>query len=175
VEIKTLSLQFLRSRISIIPQDPVLFSGTIRENVDPVGMYKDEDIWRVLEEAGLKKVILSLDYGVVGGGSNFSVGEKQLICLARAIIQKNQIVVLDEATANIDPQTEELIYQTIREKFASCTVFTIAHKLKSVLDNDKILVLDKGEVIEFDEPSNLLADESTTFHKMAEEMGLLSR
>jgi ATP-binding cassette subfamily C (CFTR/MRP) protein 4 len=173
VEIKTLSLQFLRSRISIIPQDPVLFSGTIRENVDPVGMYKDEDIWRVLE-AGLKKVILSLDYGVVGGGSNFSVGEKQLICLARAIIQKNQIVVLDEATANIDPQTEELIYQTIREKFASCTVLTIAHKLKSVLDNDKILVLDKGEVIEFDEPSNLLADESTMFHKMAEEMGLLS-
>ncbi|KAH0820895.1 hypothetical protein GEV33_001896 [Tenebrio molitor] len=136
-----------------------------------VGMYKDEDIWRVLEEYGLKKVILSLDYGVVGGGSNFSVGEKQLICLARAIIQKNQIVVLDEATANIDPQTEEVIYQTIREKFASCTVFTIAHKLKSVLDNDKILVLDKGEVIEYDEPSNLLADESTTFHKMAEEMG----
>ncbi|KAK9869788.1 hypothetical protein WA026_003520 [Henosepilachna vigintioctopunctata] len=154
-------LSVVRSNISIIPQEPMLFSGTMRKNLDPFGDYdKDEIIWDALEQVELKATVQKLSSGldtpVTSSGSNFSVGEKQLICLARALIRRNKILVLDEATANVDPYTDSLIQKTIRNKFSKCTILTIAHRLNTVMDSDKILVMKNGEVSEFDDPYSLL-------------------
>ncbi|EFA04142.2 ATP-binding cassette sub-family C member 4 [Tribolium castaneum] len=173
VDTKTVSLDCLRANISIIPQDPVLFTGTIRENIDPTHRYKDDEIWKAIETAHLKKLIPSLDFEIVEGGSNFSIGQRQLICLARAVIQKNKIIVMDEATANMDPETDALIHKTMEESFKECTVFTIAHKLQSILRSDKVMVMDKGEIVEFDEPTNLLENKDGIFYKMVAKAGLL--
>jgi ATP-binding cassette subfamily C (CFTR/MRP) protein 4 len=173
VDIKSLSLEYLRKHISIIPQDPVLFTGTIRDNIDPEGLYTDDEIWRAVETAHLKKLVPSLDYEITENGSNFSVGQRQLICMARAVIRNNKIIVLDEATANMDPETDSLIYDTIHENFASCTVFTIAHKLHTILNSDKVIVMDKGQIIEYDDPVNLLQNKDGSFYKMVKKSGLL--
>ncbi|KAK5646883.1 hypothetical protein RI129_005347 [Pyrocoelia pectoralis] len=175
VDIKGLELEHLRSKISIIPQEPVLFSGTVRRNLDPFGAYTDELLWKSLENVELIGVIKELDLGldshVSEGGSNFSVGQRQLICLARAILRNNKILVLDEATANVDPHTDALIQKTIREKFAQCTVLTIAHRLNTVIDSDKILVLNDGCMIEFGNPYSLLQNTSGVFYGMVLQTG----
>lgn len=170
-----ISLEQLRSQISIIPQDPVLFSGSMRKNLDPFDEYSDEKLWKALEEVKLKEISGLQQQGlqslVASGGSNFSVGQRQLICLARAILRNNKVLVLDEATANVDPETDALIQETIREKFRNCTVMTIAHRLHTVMDSDKILVMNFGKVEEFDTPLNLLEVEGGIFAEMVKATG----
>lgn len=164
-----ISLETLRSKISIIPQDPVLFSGTLRRNLDPFEDFPDSDLWSALEQVELKDVAngpLGLQMAVAAGGSNFSVGQRQLICLARAILRSNRILVLDEATANVDPTTDRLIQETIRIKFAECTVLTIAHRLHTVMDSDRVLVMDAGESVEFGTPHDLLQMPVGVFKEM---------
>ncbi|XP_045472555.1 ATP-binding cassette sub-family C member 4-like [Harmonia axyridis] len=171
IDTKTLGLKDLRKKISIIPQEPVLFSSSMRYNLDPFNEFSDDQLWDVLEEVELKDKIQSLDFMVTEGGSNFSVGQRQLICLARAILRNNKILILDEATANVDPKTDELIQMTIRKKFKRCTVLTIAHRLNTIMDSDKVLVLDSGCKVEFDHPHVLLQDPEGYFTRMLNETG----
>lgn len=160
IDTQTIGLNDLRRSVSIIPQDPILFSGTVRRNLDPFDEYSDNAIWSALEAVQLKRVVLDLEGGLEGtvaeGGQNFSVGQRQLICLARAILRRNRILVLDEATANVDPETDLFVQKTIRDLFKECTVMTIAHRLNTIMDSDRVLVLDSGQVREFDEPHILL-------------------
>ncbi|KAF9542259.1 hypothetical protein EC957_002211 [Mortierella hygrophila] len=176
VDISTLGLHTLRSHLSIIPQDPTLFAGTIRENLDPFHQSADAELWTALERAHLKSLISSfsegLSYEVVSNGENFSVGQRSLICLARALLRKTKILVLDEATAAVDVETDELIQRTIREEFKDRTVLTIAHRIKTVMDSDKILVLERGEVEEYESPEVLLKRrEGSLFFRLAEQAG----
>lgn len=174
--IAAMGLQELRSRLTIIPQDPVLFSGTLRMNVDPFDVYSDEDIWKALEHAHLKAFVkgtsAGLAYEVAEGGDNLSIGQRQLVCLARALLRKTKVLVLDEATAAIDLETDDLIQTTIRQQFSDCTVLTIAHRLNTILDSDRVLVLDKGLVAELDTPQNLLSNKQSIFYGMAKDAGL---
>uniref|UniRef100_A0A8B9PGZ5 ATP binding cassette subfamily C member 4 n=1 Tax=Apteryx owenii TaxID=8824 RepID=A0A8B9PGZ5_APTOW len=170
-----LGLHDLRKKISIIPQEPVLFTGTMRKNLDPFNEYTDEELWNVLEEVQLKEVVEDLpnkmETQLAESGSNFSVGQRQLVCLARAVLKKNRILIIDEATANVDPRTDEFIQKTIREKFAQCTVLTIAHRLNTIIDSDKIMVLDAGRLKEYGEPYILLQEKDGLFYKMVQQVG----
>ncbi|XP_060850029.1 probable multidrug resistance-associated protein lethal(2)03659 isoform X2 [Rhopalosiphum padi] len=175
IEIHDLGLHDLRSKLSIIPQEPILFSGTMRTNLDPFNEYPDHILWNALDEVELRYIVEDLPNGLYSkmseGGSNFSVGQRQLVCLARAIVRNNKILVLDEATANVDPQTDLFIQNTIRNKFRMCTVLTIAHRLNTVMDSDKVLVMDAGTMVEFDHPYNLLKDKNGFLYKMVKQTG----
>lgn len=175
-DIAKVGLHDLRSRVTIIPQDPVLFSGTLRFNVDPAGTVSDEEVWRALELAHLAPLVKSQPLGltmtVEEGGSNLSVGQRQLVGLARALLRKSPLLVLDEATAAVDLDTDQLIQATIRAEFAECTVLTIAHRLNTIMDSDKVMVMDQGRIAEFDSPSVLLAQKDSIFHSMAKDAGL---
>ncbi|XP_041973788.1 ATP-binding cassette sub-family C member 4-like [Aricia agestis] len=171
IDTKGIGKKELRSKISIIPQEPVLFNATLRYNLDPFDQYNDLDIWRALEQVELKDAIPALDFNVSEGGANFSVGQRQLVCLARAILRSNKILIMDEATANVDPQTDGLIQKTIRDQFANCTVLTIAHRLNTIMDSDRILVMDKGSVAEFDHPFILLSNPNSLLNFMVKETG----
>ncbi|XP_063223953.1 ATP-binding cassette sub-family C member 4-like isoform X2 [Bacillus rossius redtenbacheri] len=171
VDTQAVGLHDLRQRISIIPQEPVLFSASVRENLDPFGEFDDHLLWSALEEVELKESVGSLDFHVNEGGSNFSVGQRQLVCLARAILRNNRILVMDEATANVDPQTDSLIQKTIRLKFKDCTVLTIAHRLNTIMDSDRVLVMDAGRMVEYDHPHLLLQNKNGHFYKMVQETG----
>jgi ABC-type multidrug transport system fused ATPase/permease subunit len=177
VDVGKLGLYDLRSRLTIIPQDPVLFTGTLRLNLDPFESHDDSEIWSVLELAHLKTFVSSLEQGlthpVSEGGENLSVGQKQLICLARALLRKCKIIVLDEATAAVDIETDDLIQNTIRNQFSGCTIITIAHRLNTIIDYDRIIVMDKGEIVEFDSPKVLLENTESVFYSMAKESGLV--
>uniref|UniRef100_A0A8C7JQL5 Cystic fibrosis transmembrane conductance regulator n=1 Tax=Oncorhynchus kisutch TaxID=8019 RepID=A0A8C7JQL5_ONCKI len=170
-----IGLHDLRQKMSIIPQDPVLFTGTMRKNLDPFSQHTDEDLWNALQEVQLKSVVEELpnkmETVLAESGSNFSVGQRQLVCLARAILRKNRILIIDEATANVDPRTDELIQKTIRDKFRECTVLTIAHRLNTIIDSDRILVLDAGQIHEYDEPYTLLQNHDGIFFKMVQQTG----
>ncbi|XP_068382967.1 ATP-binding cassette sub-family C member 4 isoform X4 [Eschrichtius robustus] len=170
-----IGLHDLRKKMSIIPQEPVLFTGTMRKNLDPFNEHTDEELWNALEEVQLKEAIEDLpgkmDTELAESGSNFSVGQRQLVCLARAILRKNRILIIDEATANVDPRTDELIQKKIREKFAQCTVLTIAHRLNTIIDSDRIMVLDSGRLKEYDEPHVLLQNRDGLFYKMVQQLG----
>uniref|UniRef100_H2LF23 Cystic fibrosis transmembrane conductance regulator n=1 Tax=Oryzias latipes TaxID=8090 RepID=H2LF23_ORYLA len=170
-----IGLHDLRQKMSIIPQDPVLFTGTMRKNLDPFHQHSDEALWNALDEVQLKSAVeelpQKLETQLAESGSNFSVGQRQLVCLARAILRKNRILIIDEATANVDPRTDELIQKTIREKFRECTVLTIAHRLNTIIDSDRILVLDAGRIRAFAEPLVLLQDPDGIFFKMVQQTG----
>jgi ABC-type multidrug transport system fused ATPase/permease subunit len=210
----------LRKKITIIPQDPVLFAGTVRSNLDPFDFHTDEKIWNILDKVGLKKRVeeglkeknplgdKKGKPGAPGGGpaaasaaganaspakssedtpaekekptllarvtekgANFSVGERQLMCLARALLKKSQILLLDEATASVDYEADAMIQRCIRTEFSECTVLTIAHRLATVIDADRVLVLDDGRVAEFDEPYHLLQNQDSIFRSMAVPLG----
>ncbi|XP_034950064.1 probable multidrug resistance-associated protein lethal(2)03659 [Chelonus insularis] len=164
-----IGLHDFRAKISIIPQEPFLFSGTLRRNLDPFQQYHDSVLWSALEDVELKE--MGLEGHVNEGGTNLSVGQRQLVCLARAIVRNNKILVLDEATANVDPRTDEFIQKAIRRKFADCTVLTIAHRLNTVMDSDRILVMDAGSAVEFDHPHVLLQIENGYLTNMVKETG----
>ncbi len=177
VQISKLGLYDLRSRLTIIPQDPVLFTGTLRLNLDPFEKHSDQEIWQSLELAHLKAFVSSLEAGlshqVSEGGDNLSVGQKQLICLARALLRKSKIIVLDEATAAVDIETDQLIQTTIRKEFKDCTIITIAHRLNTILDYDRVLVMDRGQVAEFDSPQALLKKSKSLFYEMIKHSNLI--
>ncbi|XP_040062965.3 multidrug resistance-associated protein 5-like isoform X2 [Ixodes scapularis] len=170
-DIARVHLKKLRSGITVIPQDPQLVRGTLRENLDPTGSHTDDEIWTALEQAHLKDVVakdpkrLLLDTG--DGGSSFSVGERQLVCLVRALLRKPRLLVLDEATSQMDGDTDQLIQATLREAFAQCTQITIAHRIHTVLDHDKILVMSDGCVLEYGTVADLLSNPSSVFRNMA--------
>ena len=160
VDVGTLNLQTARRSMAVIAQDPVLFGGSLRRNLDPFSEHTDLELWAALEDVRLKAMVEKLPgqlhYQVKEAGSNFSVGERQLVCLARALVQKCKIIVMDEATANVDFKTDNLIQQVIRHKFKDSTVLTIAHRLNTIMDYDKVLILDGGRVVEFDKPEILI-------------------
>ncbi|XP_050294676.1 ATP-binding cassette subfamily C member 4-like [Anthonomus grandis grandis] len=164
-------LKALRSSISIIPQVPTLFSASLRYNLDPFEKCSDEELWKALERVELKQSGVSLNATVSEGGANFSAGQRQLICLARAIVRNNKILVMDEATANVDQHTDSLIQSTIRDAFKDRTVITIAHRLNTIIDSDRVMVMDHGEAVEFDSPHLLLQNADGYFTKMVEQTG----
>ncbi|BFZ00219.1 hypothetical protein BsWGS_03257 [Bradybaena similaris] len=170
VDISTLSLNDLRSRLSIIPQDPVLFAGNLRYNLDPFQQFSDADIWQALEKCHIASMVKSLEHQldttVVESGNNFSVGERQLVCMARALLRNSRILVLDEATAAIDSETDALIQQTLKEAFTECTMLIIAHRINTVIGCNKILVMEEGMIKEFDTPANLLSNPISKFKSM---------
>ncbi|KAH1098146.1 hypothetical protein J1N35_015067 [Gossypium stocksii] len=173
VDISTIGLQDLRSRLGIIPQDPTLFQGTIRTNLDPLQQHTDQEIWEVLNKCHLVDIVRRdqrlLDAPVAEDGENWSVGQRQLVCLARVLLKKRRILVLDEATASIDTATDNVIQETIRKETCRCTVITVAHRIPTVIDNDLVLVLDKGMIVEYDKPKILLEDKSSWFSKLVAE------
>ncbi|KAJ8979912.1 hypothetical protein NQ317_005348 [Molorchus minor] len=171
VDTQKLGLNFLRKHISIIPQEPVLFSATLRYNLDPFNEFDDSKLWNALDEVELKDAVTSLDFMVSEGGSNFSLGQRQLVCLARAILRNNKILVLDEATANVDPRTDSFIQATIRRKFKDCTVLTIAHRLNTVMDSDKVMVMSAGSMLEFDHPYVLLQNSDGHLYQLVQQTG----
>ena len=192
----TLGLTQLRKNIGIIPQTPVMFSGTLRKNIDPFEQYTDQQLWEVLEKVSLKETVENLtedvtattaavvgggdierheqlEFIVTEGGTNFSVGQRQLLCMARALLLDPKILLLDEATAQIDQVTDALLQKMIRQNFKDKTVLTIAHRLETIMDSDRILVLDDGAVAEFDSPNVLMKNASATglFHSLVHAEG----
>ncbi|KAH3686130.1 hypothetical protein WICPIJ_002894 [Wickerhamomyces pijperi] len=167
-------LQDLRHSLSIIPQDSQVFEGTLRENIDPTNQFTDEQIWKALELSHLKDHVSSMEDDTNKGlnvklsesGSNLSVGQRQLMCLARALLIPSNILVLDEATAAVDVETDKVLQETIRTEFKDRTILTIAHRLNTIMDSDRIIVLDKGEVKEFDSPENLLKNPEGIFYSL---------
>ncbi|XP_046342169.2 multidrug resistance-associated protein 1-like [Haliotis rufescens] len=177
INIADVQLSEVRSRLTIIPQDPMLFSETLRVNLDPIEAYDDQEIWTALRHAHLHTLVKSLPgqllYKCQEGGKNFSIGQRQLLCLARTLLRKSKILVLDEATAAVDMETDDLIQQTIRSEFKDCTVLTIAHRLNTVMDYDRILVLNKGIVEAYDTPERLLQDTKGIFYALARHAGIV--
>jgi ABC-type multidrug transport system fused ATPase/permease subunit len=172
VDITAVGTSTLRLNMSIIPQDPVIFSNSVRYNLDPFGQCSDDELWEVLKQVALFDVISALQDGlyshVAEGGENFSQGQRQLLCIARALLRKSKLLVMDEATASIDNATDAMIQKMIRENFRDATVLTIAHRLNTILDSDRVLVLDNGRVAEFDAPDVLMEQEDSLFRIMVE-------
>ncbi|KAH8031653.1 hypothetical protein HPB51_019667 [Rhipicephalus microplus] len=176
VDIAQVPLKKLRRAITIIPQDPSLVRGTLRVNLDPTRVHSDEQLWQVLRQVHLSPLVkghpAGLDMETADGGANLSVGQRQLVCLARALLRGSKIVLLDEATSQMDGDTDHLIQTTLREAFAKSTLIAIAHRLHTVLDYDRILVMDKGKVKEYDTPASLLSNPESAFFKMAASAGV---
>jgi len=175
IDIAKIGLGDLRSKLSIIPQDPQLFVGDLRYNIDPFNKNSDDEIWTALEIAGLKEFVSSLEKKlqepVLEGGSNYSVGQRQLLCLARALLRQSKILVLDEATASVDFDTDLLIQKAIRTSFPNTTLLIIAHRLNTVMDMHRILALQDGEVQEFAAPKDLVQDKKSMLYGMIKATG----
>nr|GEY07248.1 ABC transporter C family member 3-like [Tanacetum cinerariifolium] len=178
IDISTIGLHDLRSRLSIIPQDPTMFEGTIRSNLDPLEEYTDDKIWEALNKCQLGDEVRSkerkLDSPVMENGENWSVGQRQLICLGRVLLKKTKVLVLDEATASVDTATDGMIQQTLQKHFTDSTVIMIAHRITSVLDSDMVLVLEQGLIDEYDSPTKLLEDKTSSFAKLVAEYSMRS-
>lgn len=192
LEAAKVDLHKLRSKITVIPQDPVIFDGTVKFNLDPEGIHSDEAIESMMLEAGLEELLkrtpekyhtddpeldIELEDFGTGKGIHFkldpdslSAGEKQLICIARAVLRENKIVILDEATANIDIVTEEKIQKLMNNHFKNATVFTIAHRINTIINSDNVLVMDKGKNIEFGDPQKLSKDSKSEFYQLIQEI-----
>ncbi|XP_021849538.2 ABC transporter C family member 8 isoform X2 [Spinacia oleracea] len=172
VNICRIGLKDLRTKLSVIPQEPTLFRGCIRSNMDPLGLYSDAQIWEALEKCQLRLTVSSLqnqlDSLVGDEGENWSMGQRQLFCLGRVLLRRNKILVLDEATASIDSETDAVLQKIIREEFCECTVITVAHRVPTVTDSDMVMVLSNGEVVEYDEPSKLMQCNSAFSNLVAE-------
>ncbi|KAL5727201.1 Multidrug resistance-associated protein 7 [Ranunculus cassubicifolius] len=173
VDISTIGLHDLRSRFGIIPQDPTLFNGTVRYNLDPLSQHSDTEIWEVLRKCQLLDVVQDkekgLDASVLEDGSNWSMGQRQLFCLGRAILRRSRILVLDEATASIDNATDKILQRTIRTEFADCTVITVAHRIPTVMDCTMVLAISDGMLVEYDEPIKLINREGSLFGQLVKE------
>ncbi|KAJ2824990.1 hypothetical protein IWW50_003067, partial [Coemansia erecta] len=197
IDISTIGLHDLRSRISIVPQDPVLFEGTIRENLDPENKYTDDTLWAAIQTAQIGDLLdvptgkytpdsqnisganssdqpgawvagTGLEKWVEADGRNFSVGQRQLVCLCRALLWQRKILILDEATANVDSKTDALMQEIISKEFKDCTILTIAHRINTIMDCDRVLVMDHGRVTEFDTPNKLLATKGSRFAQLVQ-------
>eukprot|EP00904_Undaria_pinnatifida_P009922 jgi/Undpi1/605/HiC_scaffold_10.g04069.m1 len=170
VDTKAIGLAALRSRLTIIPQEPVLFSGTLRANLDPFEVYEDDEVWDALEQASLSSTVRRFPNGllepVAEYGESLSAGQRQLVCLARALLRKTRVLLLDEATSSVDYETDNVIQSTLRSAFRDCTVLTIAHRLNTIMDSDRILVMDDGKVAELDSPAALLEDPESQFSRL---------
>uniref|UniRef100_A0ACD6A9R0 Uncharacterized protein n=1 Tax=Avena sativa TaxID=4498 RepID=A0ACD6A9R0_AVESA len=173
VDISKIGLHDLRSRLGIIPQDPTLFQGTIRYNLDPLGQFSDPQIWEVLDKCQLREAVQEkeqgLDSHVVEDGSNWSMGQRQLFCLGRALLRRCRILVLDEATASIDNATDAVLQKTIRTEFKYCTVITVAHRIPTVMDCDMVLAMSDGRAVEYDKPTKLMETEGSLFRELVKE------
>ncbi|KAK7276926.1 hypothetical protein RIF29_18075 [Crotalaria pallida] len=178
INISSIGLHDLRSRLSIIPQDPTMFEGTVRSNLDPLEEFSDEQIWEALDKCQLgdevRKKEGKLDSSVNENGENWSMGQRQLVCLGRVLLKKSKVLVLDEATASVDTATDNLIQQTLRQHFTSSTVITIAHRITSVLDSDMVLLLSQGLIEEYDSPTTLLENKSSSFAQLVAEYTIRS-
>ncbi|KAF9625861.1 hypothetical protein IFM89_027638 [Coptis chinensis] len=178
VDICKIGLHDLRSKLSIIPQDPTLFEGTVRGNLDPLEQYSDGEIWKALDKCQLGDVVRAkeekLNSAVVENGENWSMGQRQLFCLGRALLKKSSVLVLDEATASVDSATDGVIQKIISQEFNDRTVITIAHRVHTVIDSDFVLVLSEGRVVEYDTPARLLERENSFFSKLIREYSLRS-
>lgn len=178
MDICSIGLHDLRSKLSIIPQEPAMFEGTMRVNLDPLGEYSDLEIWQALDKCQLGDIIRAkegkLNSTVVENGENWSVGQRQLVCLGRALLKRSRILVLDEATASVDTATDGVIQRIIRSEFADCTVITVAHRIHSVIDSDLVLVLSEGRILEYDSPLKLLENKSSAFSKLIQEYSVRS-
>ena len=174
VDISTINLEKLRESITVIPQEPTLIEGTLRENIDPGKKFSDLEIQNAMIEVGLEDALRekTLNYRIVEDGINLSIGEKQLICIARALLRKSKVVLMDEATASIDYKTETLIQKSIEKVLKHSTVITIAHRIKTIINYDRILVLAYGELIEFDTPKNLLSNKKGLFSELYRESAI---
>lgn len=190
LDIKDLGTEDLRSNLTIIPQDPTLFSGSLRSNMDPFDQFTDDDIFTALRRVHLltnedavfaesntqsnkvnANIFKDLHTAVTEGGKNFSQGQRQLLCLARALLKSSRIVLMDEATASVDFETDKAIQNTISTEFADSTILCIAHRLHTVIEYDRILVLDQGEIVEFDSPLTLIDNPESVFYKMCRKSG----
>lgn len=177
IDITKIGLHDLRSNLAIIPQDSQIFEGTLRQNLDPFDEYSDDELWRVLELSHLKVHVETmegkLETKINEGGSNLSAGQRQLMCLGRALLHRSNVLVLDEATSSVDVQTDKWIQDTIRTECKNKTIITIAHRLNTIIDSDRIIVLEKGSIAEFDSPAKLLENEDSLFYSLCKQGGLI--
>lgn len=168
-------MQSLRRGLQIISHEPVLFTGSFRSNIDVETEFEDKDIWQVLEMVGLQPYVsaqnLKLDAPITENGENLSVGQRQLLCLARSILKRPIILVMDEATASVDAQADALIQKSIKMYFEKATVISIAHRLNTIVDFDRVVVLDKGKMVECDSPASLLSNPESLFYKLGKATG----
>ncbi|XP_062074489.1 ABC transporter C family member 10-like [Humulus lupulus] len=173
LDICSIGLYDLRSRFGIIPQDPTLFNGSVRFNLDPLSQHTDQEIWEVLEKCQLREAIQEKEQGldsvVLEEGTNWSMGQRQLFCLGRALLKRSRILVLDEATASMDNTTDAILHTTIRREFVDCTVITVAHRIPTVMDCTKVLAISDGLLVEFDEPTKLINNEGSLFGQLVKE------
>nr|CAI5828359.1 unnamed protein product [Callosobruchus analis] len=178
LDIKTLQLATVRQKITIIPQEPVVFKGSIRDHLDPFRSYNDHEIWSALEKSGLLRQMsgrnITSSLNITSHDINLTDGQKQLLSIARAILVKNKIIILDELTANMDEDTERLVSDLVMQNFESCTVIIVAHKLETVIGLDKVMVLEHGAIVEYNTPAKLLEDRNGVFYSMVKRSELLA-